>query len=178
MKKYYFPNLVLLIEGQLFGFLIYFFVLFSIYQLLFNFEESGFAGVLLFFFSILALVFNQYYFAPHCFAIIKVNDESITSFGLFLPIVKLKVDKTKYVDVRTFKEKNVFYSKSVDAYKFIILSENPIPNTRVDKIHTSRKNKIIKVAVSEKLCAGLLEVLPKNCSKAIDYQLFLYKKSK
>lgn len=105
---------------------------------------------------------------------------SVVFFGLFLPIVKLKYDDISFIDIREFKEGNPMHGalNTVDAYKFVLLSPNPLPQKRIDKIKSSRRKKIIKFAVNYKLCCALMEKLPKEKTKSIDYQLFLYKKAK
>lgn len=121
-----------------------------------------------------------------CFGEIIITNNEIIYFGLFLPTVRLKHDKVKYVDIRIFKEGNVMYPRAkgfddscnVDMYKFILISEKPLPRKRVDKIHSSRKNKLVKFAVNKKLCESLVDKLPEIQSRVIDYQLYQYKRTK
>ena len=131
-------------------------------------------------------IFAIHFLWHHCFGEIIVTKKEIIYFGLFLPIIRLKFDQIKYVEIRTFDEGNVAYPKAmrlyenynVDMYKFILISENPLPRKRIDKIRPSRKNKLIKYAVSKKLCKALVDKLPEMQARVVDYQLHLYKKAK
>jgi len=126
------------------------------------------------------------HFWHQAFGEIIVTKKEIIYFGLFLPIIRLKFDQIKYVEIRTFDEGNIAYPKAmqlyenynVDMYKFILISENPLPRKRIDKIRPSRKNKLIKYAVSKKLCKALVDKLPEMQARVVDYQLHLYKKAK
>ena len=69
-------------------------------------------------------------------------------------------------------------SSVIDAYKFILISEKPLPKIRIDKIRPSKKNRLIKYAVSEKLCRAIVDKLPEMQSRIVDYQLMLYNKAK
>ena len=97
-----------------------------------------------------------------------------------MPIIRIKIEDIRFCEIRTFDEGNVMYSPNnpiVDAYKFLLLSTSPLPTKRIDKIFSSRRKKMIKFAVSYKLCSLLKEVLPKEISGAVEYQLFLYRKA-
>ena len=93
-----------------------------------------------------------------------------------MPPVKIKFEDVKYIDIRTFDKGNVMYSKAnnVDSYKFMLLSPNPLPSRPINKISTSRRKKLIKYAVSKKLCEDLVDKLPLNLAKPVEYQLHLY----
>lgn len=131
-------------------------------------------------------IFTIDYCWHHCFGEIIVTEKEVIYFGLFLPIIRLKFENIKYVDIRTFDEGNIMYSKgmrryknaNIDMYKFILLSEKPLPTKRIDKIRPSRKKKLIKYAVSKKLCEALVDKLPEMQSRVVDYQLYLYKRAK
>ena len=134
---------------------------------------------------IVLAIFATWWITPHLGEII-ITENSIFRFGLFVPFVRIKLQDIKYVDIRTFDDKagNIQYYKGiqqmniVDAYKFVLISENPLPRKSVNRIRSSRKNRLIKYAVSKKLCKVLQDKLPDNCKGPIDYQLFLYSKAK
>ena len=132
----------------------------------------------------IGVLYICHYLWHHCFGEIIVTEKEVIYFGLFLPIIRLKFENIKYVDIRTFDEGNIMYSKgmrryknaNIDLYKFILLSENPLPAKRIDKVRPSRKNKLIKYSVNKKLCEALVDKLPEMQSRIVDYQLYLYKK--
>ena len=134
----------------------------------------------------IGVLYICHYLWHHCFGEIIVTEKEVIYFGLFLPIIRLKFENIKYVDIRTFDEGNIMYSKgmrryknaNIDLYKFILLSENPLPAKRIDKVRPSRKNKLIKYSVNKKLCAALVDKLPEMQSRIVDYQLYLYKRAK
>lgn len=114
------------------------------------------------------------------FGEILITQEEVIYFGLFIPMIRIKFDNIHFVDIRTFDKGNVKYSdikNNVDFYKFILISENPLPQKRIDKIIPSKKNKLIKYAVSEKLCYALVDKLPETPSRVVDFQLLMYKKA-
>ena len=119
-------------------------------------------------------------FAEHTLSTLKITDKYVKFQGFLLPTVKIKIADINHLDIRTFKEGNVMYGSidTVDAYKYVLISKFNLPQKRIDKIHSSRKKKIIKYAVSYKLCKALAEVLPQNLRKPIEYQLFLYKRAR
>lgn len=114
------------------------------------------------------------------FGEILITQEEVIYFGLFIPTIRIKFDNIRFIDIRTFDKGNVKYSdikNNVDFYKFILISENPLPQNRIDKIIPSKKNKLIKYAVSEKLCYALVDKLPEMPSRVVDFQLLMYKKA-
>ena len=178
-RRIIYPNLVLAIEGAIFSLVLYFLTAFMWYGTIFKFDEGGVpCAVAAIMFSI-GSVFWAFHMHHQKFCRILITDKYIVWFGLFLPIVKLTYNEIKYIEIRTFDEGNVMYNKQVkniDSYKFILLSSTPISRKRVDKIKTSRKQKLIKFAVSYKLCEALLEHI--SSPNPISYQLMLYKKAK
>lgn len=176
MKKYVFPHPVLLIEGQIFSLLLCFILLIFGYQTIFNFESIGIVGIIGILVMIPAMIFWYKFCWQQIFGILKITDEHVVFFGLFLPPVKIKFEDVKYIDIRTFDKGNVMYSKAnnIDSYKFMLLSVTPLPDRRIDKISTSRRKKLIKYAVSKKLCEALVDKLPLNLAKPVEYQLHLY----
>ena len=115
------------------------------------------------------------------FGEILITQEEVIFFGLFIPTIRIKFDNIRFVDIITFDEGNVYYrdiKENVDFYKFILISENPLPQKRIDKIFSSKKNKLIKYAVSKKLCYALVDKLPEMQARIIDHQLMLYKRAK
>ena len=186
MKKHILPNLVLLIGGRLWLLLSITFIPFLWVLVCLDFSFTSLVlCALLTVFLVPGLCYVLPFFWNACFGEIIVTNEELIYFGLFLPTVKLKLDKIKYVDIRTFDKGNIMYPRAkgftetnnVDMYKFILISENPLPQKRVDKINSSRKNKLIKYAVSKKLCEALDGKLPEMQARVIDYQLYLYKKA-
>lgn len=182
MKVHIFPNILLLIGGRIF-LLLSIAMIPYLWVLLFQ-DFSVDTLVLLIIFTI-PMAFGEIWmvrFLYHqCFGEILVTDDEIIYFGLFLPTIKLKFERIKYVDIRVFDKGNVVYSNDsaiIDAHKFIIISENPLPNIRIDKIRPSRKRKLIKYAVSEKLCNALVDRLPQRNKWVVETQLFDYKKCK
>ena len=176
MRKMILPNLFLLIVGFLIFALFVFITIFCAYGTFF--DDAGIPGIIgaCAFFAM--TLFWTYHFAPHCFGVLIVKDEELLYCGLCLPFIKLKVNDIKYVDIRCFDKGNVFYyGETVDAYKYMLISQNPLPKKRIDKIRPSQKNRLIKFALSFKLCSLLAEILPADKAKAIDYQLFLYRKA-
>ena len=178
-RKIIYPNLVLAIEGGILSLLFYFITAYAWYITIFKFDEGGVpCAVMAIMFSLFS-VFWVLQFHNQIFCRILITDKYIVWFGLFLPIVKLTYDEIKYIEIRTFDEGNVMYNKqlkNVDSYKFILLSATPISRKRVDKINTSRKQKLIKFAVSYKLCEALIEHI--SSPNPINHQLMLYKKAK
>ena len=176
MKKYVFPHPVLLIEGQIFSLLLCFILLIFGYQTIFNFESIGIVGIIGIIVMIPAMIFWYKVFWQQIFGILKITEKHIVFFGLFLPPVKIKFEDVKYIDIRTFDNGNVMYNKvdNVDSYKFMLLSPNPLPSRPINKISTSRRKKLIKYAVSKKLCEALVDKLPLNLAKPVEYQLHLY----
>ena len=193
-KIHIFPNIILLIFGRLFLLLSISLIPFLWSIFLLDFRSYDLAGLIVTLVLLILLTVSliiceivMIRFLWHqCFGEIIITNKEIIYFGLFLPTVKLKLDRVKYVDIRVFKEGNVMYPKvkgfndscNVDMYKFILISENPLPRKRVDQIHSSRKNKLVKFAVNKKLCEALVDKLPEMQSRVIDYQLYQYKKAK
>ena len=182
MKTHIFPNILLLIGGRIFllssiGMIPYLWIL--------VFLDFSVDTLILLILLTIPLSFCEIWivrFLYHqCFGEILVTEKEIIYFGLFLPTIRLKFERIKHVDIRTFDKGNVVYSKNsaiIDAHKFIIISENPLPNTRIDKIRPSRKRKLIKYAVSEKLCNALVDKLPERNKWVVETQLLDYKKHK
>lgn len=181
MTKYIFPHPMLLIGGQIFSVLTCFTLLTLLYQTVFNFESIGIVGIIVTVIYVLLSIFYYKTLWPQIFGILKITENYIVFFGLFLPIVKIKFNEVKYMDIRTFNEGNVMYGKKYDRgflYKYILLSEMPLPSRRIDKICTSRSKKIIKYALSLKLCNALVDKLPKRFSKPIEYHIHLSRNAK
>ena len=105
-----------------------------------------------------------------------VREKDLVYFGLFLKTVIISFEEIKYVEIRTSLEskKNNTKNTAIDAYKFILISNNPLPKNRIDKIKTSKKAKLIKYAVSKKLCEALIDRLPQKNKWVIERQLSLY----
>ena len=177
--KIIYPNLVLAIEGAIFSLIVYSLTAYTWYITIFKFDEGGIPCAVMAIMFFLGSVFWAFHMHHQIFCRILITDKYIVWFGLFLPIVKLTYNEIKYIEIRTFDEGNVMYNKqakNIDSYKFILLSATPISRKRVDKIKTSRKQKLIKFAVSYKLCEALLEHI--SSPNPISYQLMLYKKAK
>ena len=180
MKKYIFPHVVLLVEGQILSLLLCFICLALWYQTVFNFESIGAVGVIGIVIVTPMMIFWYKNFWPQCFGILKITEKHIVFFGLFLLTVKIKFDEVKYMDIRTFDEGNVMYIKDNKSFlhKYILLSPTPLPFRRIDKIYTSRKKKRIKYALSLKLCKALVDKVPERFSKPIEYQIHLNRNAK
>ena len=182
MKKriHIYPHIILLIGRFFFPFLANLLAPLFLYVTLFHFEEIGILGIISSLVTVPMTIYIDLYLWDHCFGTLLITDDYIKYYGLFLPSVKIKFDDIKYMEIRTFKEGNVLYSESpvVGAYQFILLSTSPLPSKRIDKIHSSRKRKLIKFAISEKLCRALEGKLPGMLNRPIDYQLLLYKRAK
>ena len=174
------PHWVLLFQGRAFMFLMYAFNVVLLYQVDFRFENIGVMGIILLIVLIPLCVFLNVFFAPHIFGTLKITDESVKFFGLFLPTVKLNFSDIKYIDIRTFKDGNILYGKNTitSTYKFLLISESPLPQKRIDKINSSAKKKIIKYAVSFKLCESIVDKLPELQARIVKYQMHIYKKQK
>ena len=176
--KLIFPNPILVIEG---GLLL---CLFSTipcclwYTVLFESPKDGWIiGIMAIAFSVCDVWFFVC-FGHHIFPRILITRQHIIFYGLFLPIVKIKFEDIKYIEIRSFNKGNVMrnHSNNIDSYKFILLSSLPIPQKRVDKIRSSRKQALIKFPVSYKLCQALAEHIEQP--SPINYQLLLYKQAK
>ena len=183
IKRTIFPNLFLLFAGT-FMFILYcgillFTLYHAVYDTVIQFSTDGYYALGGFIFMLIWAIILYHLLHYQCMGVMKINDKYVKYCGPLLPTVKFKIEDIKYIDIRTFKEGNVVYTEgSIDAYKFILLSSRPLPNKRIDKIRPSRRKKIIKFAVSYKLCEALLSVLPPERSKIIEYQMFLYNKTK
>ena len=110
-----------------------------------------------------------------------ITDSYVKFCGFMIPNVKLLLEDIQFVETRVFREGNVMYGRNpaIDAYTFVLLSKHRVSGAnRIDGIRSSKKKKIIKFAVSKKLCQALVSVLPKEKAKPIEYMLFLYKRAK
>lgn len=179
MRKYIFPHPILLIGGR---FLCILYLCFSSiwgYQVFFNFNEIGIWGTVPFIVLTSCGIYIAPFFWPAIWGSLTITSEAIKFHGLFLPTVLLPFEEIKYVAIRTFQEGNVVYeaNANVDAFKFLLLSAAPLPTTAIQKIKSSRKNKLIKFAVSQKLCEILVDKLNDQHKGYIKYQLYLYKKA-
>jgi hypothetical protein len=180
MKNVIIPNPFLLLFGLPSFLIADGFTVWIWYSAFSDFEKAGGAGVVLvIMFSTFSIILHLL-LGTHIFVVMYANQKGIIFFGLFLPIVKLKWGEVQYVALRTFKEGNVMYGqyRAVDAYKFILLSSSPLPQKRIDKIRSSRKKRLIKFSVTQKLCQVLVDHLPETKSGPFRYQLYLYKKAK
>ena len=181
MKKRYFPHIVLCIHGRIFCLISVLTLSVFWYQVFFNNDEFEVVGTAITAILSILTIFVFRFLWEQIWGEIVIGDDYIKFCGLFLPTVKLECDKINYIEIRSFSKGNVFYSDSlqtVDGYKFVLLSYNPLPNKRIDKIHSSKRNKIIKFAVSYKFCNGIAEKITDHRTKAISYQLYLYRKAK
>ena len=179
VKTKIYPHPFLLYAGRAYALLSYGCSAFLVYGAIFDCEETHI--IMLGCAEGLAVFIIQYViFQEHLFSTLLITDDYIKYYGLFLPSVKIKFDDIKYMEIRTFKEGNVVYGQNpvIGAYQFILLSTSPLPSKRIDKIHSSKKRKLIKFAISEKLCRALEGKLPGMLNKPIEYQLFLYKRAK
>ena len=174
------PHWVLIFYGRVLMFIMYAFTVYLIYQTVFHFDAIGVVGIIMSIILVVLNVFLSKFFASQIFGTIKITDESIKFFGLFLPTLKLNFSDIKYIDIRTFKDGNVLYGKdtTASAYKFLLISSSPLPQKRIDKINSSAKKKIIKYAVSFKLCESIVDKLPELQARIVKYQMHLYKKQK
>ena len=179
MKRIY-PHPILIIGGTILTLGFYGLYFTFLYQTLFNFEQIGFIGIITVLLFTPLLILWHLVFVPQCISMLKITETHVKYCGFLLPSVKLDINEINYIDIRTFKEGNAVYgtNNAIDAYKYLLLSSAPLPNKRIDKIRVSRKGKVIKFAVSYKLCEALLAVLPREKAKIVDYQMFLYKKAK
>lgn len=183
-KKHIFPNPILVIGGRILLILINIFVPFIWLLALIDTDITAIVltGILTIPMVPCIIVVNRFLWSQ-CFGEIIVTEKEIIYLGLFLPIVRLRYDEIKHVDIRTFDEGNVMFNRNVgrnsiniDMYKFILISPKPLPRVRIDKIRSSRKRKLIKFAVSKKLCEAIVDKLPEMQSRIVDHQLLLYKK--
>ena len=179
MKTKIYPHPFLLYVGRPFVLLSDVFMAFMVYGAILDREETHIimlcCAECLAVFIILYVIFQE-----HLFSTLLITDDYIKYYGLFLPSVKIKFYDVKYMEIRTFKEGNVVYGQNpaIGAYQFILLSTSPLPSKRIDKIHSSRKRKLIKFAISEKLCRAVEGKLPGMLNRPIEYQLLLYKRAK
>lgn len=188
MKKHIiFPHPFLRFVGALLSLLFYGLCILELYCLLFEFQDLGWLLLPMSLVILMILVGTVYwhiYAAPHIFGRLLITEKYILYFGFLVPFVKISYDQLRYVEIRTLKDGNAYYPKNlneyqnVDMFKFILLSENPLPSKSVFYILSSKRKKCIKFAVSYKLCQILLDYLPKELNKPIDYQLYLYHRAK
>lgn len=178
-SKIIFPHPILLIEGSIFFIILLALTTYTWYVTLFRFSEGGIPATILAIAFSACLVWFHVIFGHHIFSRLLITDKYIIYYGLFLPTVKLAFEDIKYIEIRTFNRGNVMYNKNspnVDSYKFILLSSSVLPQKRIDKIRSSRKQALIKFAVSYKLCRALAEHIEQP--SPINYQLLLYKRAK
>ena len=181
MKKYVLPHPVLLIGGQ-FLCLLFCGTFFGVlYETIFNYENIGSNGIIIcaIFFLIIVFFYAAGFWQQY-FGILKITDEYILHFGLFLPVVKIRFDEIKYMEIRVFDKGNVVYVHNDRSflYKYILVSPNPLPTKRIDKIRPSRRKKLIKYALSMKLCKSIVDKLPERFAKPVEYQIHLNRKAK
>lgn len=186
-KNIIFPHPFLRFVGALLSLLFYGFCILELYGLLFEFQDLGWLLLPMSLVILMILVGTVYwhiYAAPHIFGRLLITEKYILYFGFLVPFVKISYEQLRYVEIRTLKDGNVYYPQNlneyqnVDMFKFILLSENPLPSKSVFYILSSKRKKCIKFAVSYKLCQILLDYLPKELNKPIDYQLYLYHRAK
>ena len=122
------------------------------------------AMIILTIFCSALFICSSHFLWHHIWGEIIIREHDLIYFGFFLRTVKLKFEDIKYVEIR----------KTPDARPFILISSNPLPKERVDKIRPSRKKKLIKYAVSKKLCDALVDRLPQKNRWVIEKQLFDY----
>jgi hypothetical protein len=180
MKKYVLPHPVLLI-GQIICLLVCGIFFLGLYETIFNYENIGSIGIIacaIFFFDIVFFYATGLW--QQTFGILKITDEYILHFGLFLPVVKIRFDEIKYMEIRVFDKGNVVYVHNDHSflYKYILISPNPLPTKRIDKIKPSRRKKLIKYALSMKLCKSIVDKLPERFAKPVEYQIHLNRKAK
>ena len=119
MKKYDLPHPVLLIEGRIGAFLMCFVCFLVLYKTIFNYEEMGIVGI---FASVGFLSSIVFFYAAgfwqQIFGILKITDEYILHFGLFLPVVKIRFDEIKYMEIRVFDKGNVMYVQNAPTWNY------------------------------------------------------------
>lgn len=91
---------------------------------------------------------------------LTITDKYIKFHVLLFPSVKIKWEDVKVIDIVVFKEGNDYYYQDcrVDAYNYLVVSASPLPRLRIDKIHPSRRKKIIKFPMNKRICKTILEL--------------------
>ena len=140
----------------------------------------GLLGLILFIFAFIGSIFLEKIFWYQFWSVLTITKDCITWSCPFYKTVSLPIDEIKYSDVRTFDAGNVCYNPSnptVNGYRFVLLSDKPLPNKRIDKIISSHKLNLIKFPMSYRLCLAINNVRPQNKLKFAEYYLYLYRKS-
>lgn len=174
------PHPILLLGGRLLCLLAITLLCAFWFQLLFNFSKMGLIGLFSTLFLSICFGFFAKFVWHQIWGKLVITDSYVKYCGFLLSSVKLFLIDIDFVEIRTFDQGNVMYGKNpaIDAYTFLLLSKSRVSNVRIDKIRSSERKKIIKFAVSEKLCKVLVEKLPSEKVKPIEYMLFLYNRAK
>ena len=169
MKKRIYPNLALVIEGRLFLAMVngarICFVWLTIMVFANGDIEIDFSTIILaifgFCFMVVGPCFLNYLFWHYSWGKLVLTDDSITWRCLFCKPIKIRYDELKYIDIRLFKEGNVYRNSQVHMSNavFALMSSEPLPNKRIDKIRSGKK--LIKFQVTPKVGKQLYDNLPK-----------------
>ena len=165
MKKVFRTHIILVIEGRLLTSLFVITGPLMTLYLLWCILEGDFGMALLVFitnvFYYWLSIFALRYLWQQCWGKLIITEKYIIWRALFCKPIKITYDELRYVKLESFKDGNVY--KNRDYYKtgflYILLSSNPLPKMRIDKIYS--KNKLIKFPLyNKKLGNTLFTVLP------------------
>lgn len=84
-------------------------------------------------------IFVLYNFWHNCFGKLVITEKYVRYRCLFTLSVTLSAEDIKYIDIREFREGNVAAPKNGVCQKYLLLSSEPLPSKRIDKIKRNRK---------------------------------------
>ena len=184
MKKRIYPyGIFITIEMRFFTLLMFsiavFFLGFSLYSFLETPQLISGLASLLFLGLLIGVLWLLKYFWYQGWGVLTVTEEKIVWSCLFYKTVSIAINDIKYAEVRAFDVGNVYYNPDsliIDHYKFVLLSDKPIPHKQMNKIVPSHKQSLIKFPLSYKLCEAINSICPTKKMKFVEYYLYLYKK--
>ena len=125
-------------------------------------------------------IFVLYNFWHNCFGKLIITKDFIKYKCLFTKTVVFNIEDVKYIDIREFREGNVTVPKNGVCQKYLLISPEPFPDMRIDKIKRSRK--IIKFPlgfkISYKLSVALSECLPEPRNRMFAAKRHIYERNK
>ena len=178
MKKRYTVRThpILMIGGRLFMLLVLIAIV-AIIILFFTFKEPVYIVSTVIYIPI--FIFVLYNFWHNCFGKLVITKELIKYKCLFTPTVVFNIEDVKYIDIREFRKGNVTVPKNGACQKYLLISSEPLPNVRIDKI--KRNKKIIKFPlgfeIGYKLSVALSECLPEPRNRMFAAKRYIYERN-
>ena len=183
-RKTLYPHVILLTEGRLLCLMtaaVPGAILFAFHQ------ESFYEGVAIWqwvLWVLFALVMTAgciyvlHWLWPQCFGEVTLTEDYVKWHALFMRSVKIPYSELRHVEIRQFREGNVMWGSDMyhTGYEFVLMSADPLPKTRIDKIRPGRG--VIKFQLFGRMNAPLSAFIPDPFDRMFRTRAEIYAREK